>query len=141
MNDKRPRVGIGVYIIKDRKILLGERVGAHQANTFCAPGGHLEFGESWEECAKRETLEETGLEIENVRFLGLTNDIMGDDNKHYITIAMIADCSTGEPVNLEPNKCLGWKWYSLNDIPDKKSAFLENFLNSEFADNLKKLIS
>jgi len=141
MNDNRPKVGIGVYIIKDGKLLLGERIGAHQTNTFCAPGGHLEYGESWEECAKRETAEETGVEIDNMRFLGITNDIMKDDEKHYITIAMIADYKSGEPTNLEPDKCLGWKWYAFDEIPERKSAFLANFLNSEFATGLKKYLS
>lgn len=138
--ENRPKVGIGVYIIKDGKLLLGERIGSHQKNTFCAPGGHLEFGESWEECAKRETTEETGLEIENVRFLGVTNDVMPKDKKHYITIAMVADWKNGEPENLEKNKCLGWKWYALENIPENKSAFLENFLKSEYVVELKNIL-
>jgi len=140
MSENRPKVGIGVYIIKDGKLLLGERIGSHQANTFCAPGGHLEYGESWEECARRETAEETGIEIKNVRFLGVTNDIMENDEKHYITIAIVADYANGEPTNLEKEKCLGWKWYSFDEIPERKSAFLANFLKSEFVSELKKLM-
>lgn len=140
-SENRPKVGIGVYVIKDGKLLLGERIGSHQANTFCAPGGHLEYGESWKECAERETVEETGIEIENVRFLGITNDIMPDDNKHYITIAMLADWKSGEPTNLESEKCLGWKWYSIDKLPERRSAFLANFLKSDFATELKKYLS
>ncbi|MCL2281009.1 NUDIX domain-containing protein [Candidatus Saccharibacteria bacterium] len=92
---KRPGVGIGVYIIKDSKLLMGERIGAHQANMFAAPGGHLEFGETWEECAEREVMEETGIKITNARFLGVTNDVMLDDDRHYITIAIAADYARG----------------------------------------------
>lgn len=49
------------------------------------PGGHLEYGESFAECAKREVLEETGLEVGNVKFLAATNDVFGE-GKHYVTI-------------------------------------------------------
>ena len=56
--------------------------------TYAFPGGHLEFGESFEECAVREIMEEAGLAIGNVRFLTATNDVMVSENKHYITIFM-----------------------------------------------------
>jgi 8-oxo-dGTP diphosphatase len=49
------------------------------------PGGHLEYGESFAECAKREVLEETGLEVGNIKFLVATNDVFGE-GKHYVTI-------------------------------------------------------
>lgn len=57
------------------------------------PGGHLEFGESFAECAEREALEETGLEIGNVKLLVATNDII--EGKHYVTIFVTA-VITGE---------------------------------------------
>jgi 8-oxo-dGTP diphosphatase len=53
------------------------------------PGGHLEYGESFADCAKREVLEETGLEIGEVKFLVATNDVFGE-GKHYITIFVTA---------------------------------------------------
>ncbi|MBU0929712.1 MAG: NUDIX domain-containing protein, partial [Nanoarchaeota archaeon] len=61
--DKIVRVGVGVYIIKDNKILFGKRKGFHGSGTWCPPGGHLEFNESIEECAIREVMEETGIKI------------------------------------------------------------------------------
>lgn len=48
------------------------------------PGGHLEYSESFADCAAREALEETGLEIGDIKFLTATNDIM--EGKHYVTI-------------------------------------------------------
>lgn len=58
------------------------------------PGGHLEYGESFAETAARESLEETGLEIGNIKFLTATNDIFGE-GKHYVTIFVTAQI-TGE---------------------------------------------
>ena len=50
------------------------------------PGGHLEKGEGIFDCARRETLEETGLEVKDLKFVTITNDIFEAENKHYITI-------------------------------------------------------
>ena len=62
-----PRVGVGVIVTKDDRLLLLERKGVHGQGTWSTPGGHLEYGESPEACAARETKEETGVEIVNVR--------------------------------------------------------------------------
>ena len=43
-------------------------------------------------CAVREVLEETGLCINNVQFGHVTNDIMKEQGKHYVTIFMMAEC-------------------------------------------------
>jgi len=135
--EKRPKVGIGVYIVKDGKFLLGERQGSHGANTWSAPGGHLEYGESWEECARRETMEEAGVKIKNVRFLGLTNNIF-EEGKHYITIAMIADWASGKPEVCEPDKRLGWEWVDVENMPSKLFLPIEDLMKSEFWDNFKR---
>jgi len=54
------------------------------------PGGHLEHGESFETCAQREVMEETGLTIKDVRFLTATTTILDDCNKQFVTVWMTA---------------------------------------------------
>lgn len=83
MEQNRPKVGVAVIIRKDNKILLGKRIGSHGAGTWAFPGGHLEFGETPEQCAQREVFEETGLLLENFLRHGYTNDIFNVENKHY----------------------------------------------------------
>ena len=61
------RVGVGVYIRKEDKILMGKRIGAHGNSTWCPPGGHLEYGEEIEFCAIREVEEETGYRASIIR--------------------------------------------------------------------------
>ncbi len=114
-----PKVGLGVLIFNsNNQILLGKRKNAHGASSWGPPGGHLELGESLEECAIRETLEETGLVIENPKFLAITNDIFKAENKHYVSIFMQAYLSDDQRVkNLEPHKVENWEWFHINDLP------------------------
>src|SRR3989338_10125840 len=115
-NQQIPKVGIGVMIIKDGKVLLGKRKGSHGAGEYAWPGGHMEYMESFEQCAKREVMEETGMEIENVRFLRLLN-LKKYAPKHYVDIGLIADWKSGEPKLREPNKCEEWKWFDVERLP------------------------
>jgi 8-oxo-dGTP diphosphatase len=55
--EKRPAVGVAAIVTKNGKVLLGKRKGAHGEGSWAFPGGHLEFNESIEDCAKREVFE------------------------------------------------------------------------------------
>jgi len=113
----RPKVGVGVLIFKDKKLLLGKRKNSHGDDSWCPPGGHLEFNEELEDCANRETLEETGIKIKNIELITATNDIFIKENKHYITLHLIADYDSGEVKLMEPEKCEKWEWFSWNNLP------------------------
>jgi len=117
MNTQRPKVGVGVLVVKDGKVLLGKRKGAHGEGTWSPPGGHLEMNESWETCAAREALEETGATIKNPTFFATTNDIRPDWGTHYITIWIMAEHDRGDICNKEPHKCEGWEWFNWEQMP------------------------
>ncbi|MBF0314928.1 MAG: NUDIX domain-containing protein [Oligoflexia bacterium] len=123
------RVGTGVLIFKEKKILLGKRVGAHGAHTWAPPGGHLEFGEEPEECAKREVLEEVGIEIKNIRRGPYTNDIFISEKKHYITLFILADYASGEVEVKERDKCEQWDWFAPEHLPGPLFLPLQNLLS------------
>lgn len=112
-----PKVGVGVFVWKDGKFLMGRRRGSHGHDTWSVPGGHLEFDESWEECALREVREETGMRVGNVRFFAATNDIFEEDNKHYITIWVECDWLEGEPKITEPDKWIDHQWRTFDTLP------------------------
>eukprot|EP00250_Pteridium_aquilinum_P007072 c16866_g2_i2 orf=136-444(+) len=89
--ERVPRVGVGVLVLdKAQRVLIGRRRSSVGDSKFGLPGGHLDFGESWEECAAREVLEETGLIIHNIQFAGVTNTVMLNERRpsHYVTIFM-----------------------------------------------------
>lgn len=117
MEQNITRVGVGVMIFRNGKILLGKRKNSHGSGEFAFPGGHLDYLEGFEDCAKREVAEETGLTIKNVRFQMVSN-IKQYAPKHYVHIGLIADCEEGEAKVLEPEKCEGWNWYNLEDLPE-----------------------
>ena len=125
----RPKVGLGVMIMKDGKVLLGKRKNAHGAGLWAFPGGHVEYMESFEECALREVREETGMEIQNVRFLRLMN-LKAYAPKHYADIGFVADWKVGEPTVLEPEKCECWGWFDMNDLPRPFFATLPSYVDS-----------
>ncbi len=125
------KVWIWVIITRNNTILLGLRKWAHGENTWAFPGGHLEFGETWEECAKRETLEEIGLELKNPRFATVTNDIFVEENKHYVTPFIKGEIDW-EPKLLEPHKCVKWEWFEWDEMPENLFVSLQNLKKSGY---------
>lgn len=132
LENQRPKVGLGVYILNDKnELLLLRRKGAHGADTWCAPGGHLEFGESFGECAKREAKEESDLDVDNLEVVGVTNDIFEEEGKHYITIAMGVKSYAGVPKIMEPKKCDDIRWFPLNQLPTPLFISTQNYFASD----------
>lgn len=113
----RPAAGVGVLVWKNGKLLLGKRVSKHGMGTWSVPGGYLEYGESFEEGARRENLEETGVEIKNVRFLWTTNNIFHSEKKHTITVFMESDWASGEPTTTEHDKFVEVGWFTPSELP------------------------
>ncbi|TPX70405.1 hypothetical protein SpCBS45565_g01726 [Spizellomyces sp. 'palustris'] len=127
MHSAGPRVGVGVFVIRrsDGHILVGKRKGSHGEGTYQLPGGHLEFNESFESCALREVLEETGLCINNITFGTATNDPMPKDGKHYVTIFMKGECvdDVPSPKLLEPEKCEFWMFMPFEELVTMRPLF------------------
>jgi len=130
--EKRPKVGTTVIVLKDDKVLLGKRKGSHAEGTWNFPGGHLEFGENVEECAKREVKEEAGIEIKNIKAGPYTNDIF-DQEKHYITLFLISEYDSGEVRVMEPDKCDEWDWFDWYSLPKPLMLGIENLLKGNYS--------
>lgn len=109
------KVGVGVVIVRDNKVLLGLRQGSHGAGTWSCPGGHVEFGETIAECSARETLEETNAELHLYAEFFDWNQKIWDNEKHYVTIYSLGTIN-GDPVVCEPHKCQEWRWFTASEL-------------------------
>lgn len=120
MQEQQVKVGVGLYIFNSQnEVLLKYRKGAHEAGTWCPPGGLVDFGETLTEAASREAKEESLLDVapEDIKIVSVTEDIFKLDHKHHITIHLTTTKYTGTVTNTEPEKCLEWKWFSLDNLP------------------------
>lgn len=129
---ERPKVGVGVFIIKDGKILMQKRLGSHGEGTWSLPGGHLEFKEKIEECAKREVMEEFGIEIKNLKIGPFTQDVFEKENKHYITIFVLSEFDSGNLKIAEPDKTSEVKWVDWNKLPTPLFVPIANLIKQNY---------
>ena len=135
--EKLARIGIGVFVFKKGKFLMGKRLGSHGEGSWSIPGGHLEFGESFEDTAQREVLEETGLAIRNIRFGAVTNDYFEKEDKHYVTIWMLSDYASGKATILEPDKSVYQNLFDFDTLPAPLFLPWKQLLQSEFIEKIK----
>lgn len=84
------RVGCSVLIKSNNKLLLGIRNKEPNKGLIITPGGGVELFENMIDTVKREIMEETGLEITNIKQLK-TYEIINKPDEHRIIIYWSAD--------------------------------------------------
>jgi len=124
----RPRIGVGVMVWKHDRLLLGRRINSRGEKSWQLPGGHLEFGETVEACARREVAEEAGITIHNIVHAGYTNDVFIEADRHYVTLFVSAEYDHGEVTVVEPDKCECWRWFMAGELPAPLFTPIRNFL-------------
>jgi len=115
MEQEPEHLGVFVILIQKRKVLLGKRKNAYKSGFFGFPGGRLELSESLVDSAKRELLEETGVEAIDLKYLGVIRELQ--DGYNFIHFGFACDNYRGEIKTMEADKCEGWEFFSLNEIP------------------------
>lgn len=111
--------GASVIIHKNNKILLQQR---KDNNCWGYAGGSIELGERVEDAAKREMLEETGLQANAIELFGvfsgpeLTHIYPDGNEAHIIDIVYICDDFSGE-MKFQAEECVDLKWFDYDKIP------------------------
>ena len=101
---------------EEGKILLLKRQGSHGAETWGLPGGKLETGETWDDCAKREIKEETGLEISIDEFFDVFSS---SDDPRSNSILMIYLATIIGGTLQAGDDALEAKYFSLDNLPEQ----------------------
>jgi 8-oxo-dGTP diphosphatase len=126
-----PQVGVAAIVTRGNRVLLLKRKNAHGSGCWSTPGGHLEYGESPEECATRETKEETNLDVAGARFRAVTNDLFEAEGKHYITLWMECDYLSGEAVINAAEEMSEVGWFAWSSLPQPLFLPLQNLLDGK----------
>lgn len=137
--DRMVKVGVGVLVYKDGKLLMAKRQNAHGDGTWAPLGGHLEYGEDYAECARRECMEEGGITIKSLRFKTITNDIFEADDKHYITIWIEADYDDGDVCVNAVDEHTDIGWFDMNHLPQPLFTSIKNLLAGKWVNTGDKL--
>lgn len=112
---EQARVGVGVMIVRDGRLLLARRKSGQRLGWYGWIGGKLEFGETLQACAIREAHEEAGIDVANLRLLCVSSIIIQD--QHWIDIEFLGDIAAGEPRVTAPDEIDEWAWYPLEALP------------------------
>lgn len=124
-------VGLGVLVNKSGRVLMLRRCNVHGDGSWSAPGGHIDRGESLEQCAEREVFEETGVTIKNIRFFAVTNDIFEAEGKHYVTIWMSADYERGSAFVAAPEEASEVGWFAQSELPEPLFVPFQNLISGK----------
>ena len=114
----RPFVGVGVVVLKDDQVLLIRRGRPPRVGEWSLPGGAQQVGETVQETAIREVLEETRIQIRPPHFLevidSITPDAQGKVRYHYTLIDFWAEWQAGIPQG--EDDALHAEWISLASL-------------------------
>ncbi len=143
MMEKQPRSGASVIVFDKRtsqiKVLLIKRGKPPYQGHWSLPGGSQELGETIEECAAREVMEETNLTITDLKFAGINDRISrnesGEIEHHFLLTTFKTDSFQGTPLASDDAADLGW--FTHNEMQDllttpETPKFVGDVLGHEF---------
>jgi 8-oxo-dGTP diphosphatase len=90
MKPVTPLLTVDALIIFEGKLVLIRRRNTPFKDCLALPGGFVEVGETVESAAVREAKEETGLDIELIKLLGVYSDPLRDPRGHTVSICYLA---------------------------------------------------
>ena len=121
--DKPIRKAVRCYLIKDNEVVVTKyKKGNKKEGYYDIPGGKIEEGESPKQTAIREMKEETGIEIQNLKYKGIMTIEYPD--RMFIFDTFISKEYEGEPQEFEENTS---EWIDIDKLL-KKEKILSNII-------------
>lgn len=109
-----PRVGVQVLVVKNGLVLIGEDTTKGE-NLYGVPGGWWDNGETLIDAGKRETLEESGIDCENLKFINIYEFFREDKRVSCVSSGYVSDYISGEPKDDVEEGRLNWKWITVEE--------------------------
>lgn len=139
----RPLIFVGAVVVivdEEGRLLLEER--KFPKDVWGLPGGLMELGESTEDTAKREVMEETGLTVDELNLInvysGPQHFVVAEngDEFYVVTIAYYSNKYQGELI-VDQKESLSFKFFSPTELPDKMvgshRVVIEEFLAKHYS--------
>ncbi|MEZ0329460.1 MAG: NUDIX hydrolase [Dissulfuribacterales bacterium] len=113
-----PHLAVSTVVLNEKEILAVKRRNPPAENTWALPGGSVKLGETLFDAAIRETLEETGVLVQPLRFLTAVDAIYHDEDGvvrfHYAIIYILAQYLQGQPSPRDD--ALEARWLAIQDL-------------------------
>ncbi|MGB9837414.1 NUDIX domain-containing protein [Methanothermobacter sp.] len=132
---RTPLLTVDVIIrLSEDTLVLVRRGKPPYEGSWAIPGGFVEYGETVEEAAIREALEETGLEVELEGLLGVYSDPSRDPRGHTVSI-----CFTGVASGIPTggSDAAEARVFHIDDIPYDNLAFDHSRILDDFIESIR----
>ena len=137
--NERFKITPAVYLIllnDNNQVYLMRRYNTgYEDGNYSLPAGHLEWGEQFSGTAYRELREETGIEVNEKKFVS-PRHIMSRvraEGSHRIDVFYVLNISSNtKPEILEPDKCDDAGWYTIDELPNNTIPYIAHALKMVF---------
>lgn len=120
-----------LFLIRDGQILLSRRFQTgYEDGKYSVPAGHVEDGETLIQALAREIKEEIGIDLD-VKSIQLVHVMHRKENDIRLDFFFTSESWTGEPKNLELNKCDDVGWFLMDKLPQNIIPYIKSAI-SEF---------
>ena len=106
-------------------VLLIERMNEPFKGCWAFPGGFMDMEENAEDCAKRELMEETGMEVRSLEYLGTFSEVNRDPRGRTITIAYYAVVEKSDVIGADDASQA--RWFPIDSIPPLHLITIKSF--------------
>ena len=142
MSERKPRPASRILLTDPAgRVLLFRFTPDDRPPFWCTPGGALDPGESYEQAARRELREETGLDLDcgpdiarrQVEFVTIEGVPVSADERYFAVRTEITDIDCGGHTDLELSVMREWRWFDREQLERHDEPYFPGDLGAMLA--------